>query len=113
MPAFAPATSVMSQRLRGQDARDAHHHGLVTIAGRVYDCEIHLEGIEPQIDSSSGNVEIAQRGHAVIRKTLMTTPPKREAVITHKTVDYIIDGISGHDDSAPAWRLTFYRLPPK
>lgn len=113
MPAFAPAATVCAERVRGQSARDAHHAGLVTLAGRAYACEIHLGAVKPEMDASTGNVDLAQRGFCVIRKSLLTAAPARAAILTHLAIDYVVAEVDGRDAHDPAWKIHFYRLPPQ
>lgn len=113
MPAFAPRSAVVASLKRGQDARDAHYIGTVIIAGVPYTCEVHLAAVAPETEAESGAVLLVQRGRAVILKTLMLAPPRRDSVIRVGEVDYIVTDVGGHDAHEPAWVIPFHRLPPK
>lgn len=111
MPAFAPRSSVMAERQRGADARQAHMPGRITIAGITYDAMLHLGPVEPAIDSGTGAAHIAQRGEAHVQLSALRSAPKRDTVVSIAGVDYLVESASA-SLHAPVWVVKFYRLPP-
>lgn len=112
MPAFAPRATVLAEKQRGANARQAHYAGALTLAGTTYACMLHIGPVEPSLDSATGNAFLAQRGEAQVLKTLLTTAPKRDAVLTISGLEYLVESASASLHS-PVWVVKFYRLPPK
>ena len=112
MPAHAPRTTVQAQHQRGADARAAHYPGTITLAGTLYACMLHIGAVEPSIDQGTGAAYIAQRGEAHVLKSRLAAAPKRDAVLTINSTDYLVESTTA-SLHAPEWVIKFYRLPPK
>lgn len=103
MPAFAPRSSVLAEKQRGESARQAHHGGDVTIAGVKYAAAVNLEPLR-HVQNDAGLWEQKQTIRVVILKSLLATHPAKKTQLVHEKVTYRVDGdIAGGSDHEPAW----------
>lgn len=111
MPPFASRRTLLEAATRVQVARSAQMPCSALFAGITYECEGSIGEATPEVEASSGNVHIVQRGYIKVLKTDMPVPPKRDAVIKIDGVDYKVESV-GSGALSPAWNIKFYRLPP-
>lgn len=112
MPAFASRSAIVAAKTRGQDARDAQFIGSVTIAGRIYSCELHTGNTKLEQSADGSGFAYVQRVTVKIRKVQMLTAPPRDTAITIGSDLFTIAGVAGQSGHEPAWVIEAMRLPP-
>jgi hypothetical protein len=112
MPAFAPRSSILANRTRGQDARDAHYGDRVTIGARSYTAELFRDGVKLEQHADGSGFAHVQRLTVKIRKSLLTTAPARGTILTAFDLSFSIESIAGQNITDPAWVIESTRLAP-
>ena len=109
MPAFPPRAAVLAELRRAQAARQEHHRGTVTLAGRTYEGAVDRKPLR-HVLNENGLWELRQKLQVIILKALLPTAPAKKTDLIHQGITYRIDeDIAGFDANEPAWIITASR----
>lgn len=112
MSAFPSAAAAAAFDSLAQDADEGGENaGEVRISGQIYRAGVVLGEIHHVPSQDGGGMLRRQLAHVTVRKTLLPSPPAKDALVTVNGIEFKIDYVDGQNSTDAAWTLQAVRFP--